>query len=337
MKNNKIFLILGCYLTLLMLVACSAPTSAPTATLPPPTIAPPTSAAQANAWKFVVFGDTRGDRTGPSNATCVGEAVNALARGVALEKPDLIIFVGDLVNGTYYCSHLTYEQQYANWKRAMQPVYDAHIPIYPVRGNHDDDSNPSSTAVRQAYLNAIADLPIPTNGPPDETRLTYSFTYQNAFFVGLDEYGAQDNLVNQKWLDEQLERNDKKLIFVYGHAPAFWGSSDNLSARPKERDAFWSSLGRAGAMYLTGHVHLYNRSVIADKAGRAVTQLVVGGGGAPLTAFKPEYQMQVQATDSMHYGFGVFTMRGNSVAFEYKQMLPDRTFRVDDQFEFKVE
>src|SRR5437870_2513487 len=91
--------------------------------------------ATAAPWKFAVFGD---GRTGGENGNTSGVnavTIRAIAAAVAREKVNLVVFPGDLVNGDVKYGPLA--QQFAAWKEAMAPVYEAKIPLYVVRGNHD--------------------------------------------------------------------------------------------------------------------------------------------------------------------------------------------------------
>jgi hypothetical protein len=65
----------------------------------------------------------------------------------------------------------------------MQPVYDAGISVYPVRGNHDAGS---LQAWHDVFTGAYA---LPANGPTAESNLTFSATHRNALVVGLAAYG----------------------------------------------------------------------------------------------------------------------------------------------------
>jgi hypothetical protein len=114
------------------------------------------------------------------------------------EGVELVIFPGDLVNGWFYIS-TPYVDQFATWRKAMAPVYDAGIKVYPVRGNHENgppyplinfpwppDVNATPVIVpiaelKAAYRTAFTDAWIPANGPAGEEGYTYSFVYKNAF------------------------------------------------------------------------------------------------------------------------------------------------------------
>ena len=87
---------------------------------------------------------------------------------------------------------------FANWKTAMKPVFDYStsngIPIYTVRGNHENEdceTNPIPV-LKQAYQEAFSAY-VPTNGPynslcDDERGLSWSLTTNNVTFVAADQY-----------------------------------------------------------------------------------------------------------------------------------------------------
>jgi hypothetical protein len=293
--------------------------------------------------KFAVCCDSRGD-SDPNNLykSGVNEAVvNATAKAIVKEGAEFVIFPGDMING-WYQIRTPYARQFATWRKAMAPVYDAGIKVYPIRGNHEDGPfaapgrypwppDPAATPeswplseLKMAYLAAFNDFWIPSNGPAGEKGLTYSFVYKNAFFVGLDQY-INPNKVNQPWLDEQLKKNKELHVFVYGHVPAFRVvHTDSLASYPQERDAFWNSLGNAGVrMYFCGHDHFYNRSHIKDQTGRPVYQVVIGTGGAPLVKWYPQSYPEGDKIDNdyhdeVHYGYAIVTVDGPRVVMEWK-------------------
>jgi hypothetical protein len=201
----------------------------------------------------------------------------------------------------------------------VEPVYDAGIKVYPVRGNHengppdplisfpwppDPPNYPTIrtiTELKAAYRTAISDAWIPANGPAGEEGLTYSFVYKNAFFVGLDQF-INPFKVNQSWLDDQFRQNKQPHTFVYGHAPAFRvGHTDSLASYPEERDLFWNSLGSADVrMYFSGHDHLCNRGHVNDQTGHTIYQVLAGSGGAPFNVWGPPYAEGAKVVNDYH-------------------------------------
>src|SRR5208337_1377757 len=58
-----------------------------------------------------------------------------IAKDIAGQNVDLVLFPGDLVLGSPSCG--TFRQQLGQWKKTMAPLYDARIPVFVVRGNHE--------------------------------------------------------------------------------------------------------------------------------------------------------------------------------------------------------
>jgi len=169
---------------------------------------------------------------------------------------------------------------------------------YVVVGNHELDNAEGSDM--KWIRNEFHSLPYIVNkGPVNCEETTYSFDYQNAHFVVLNEYynGASDtgtdgDIVPEllEWLKNDLDKNAKPFVFVFGHEPAFcmpdeyWKSArhhkDSLDKYPGNRDAFWSLLeDKSVIAYICGHTHRYSHSRHND--GR-VWQIV------PVTCPPPE-------------------------------------------------
>ncbi|MCP4712971.1 MAG: hypothetical protein GY869_30455, partial [Planctomycetes bacterium] len=146
-------------------------------------------------WKFIVVGDSRSD--GENNGVNI-PILNEIAHEIVSHNVDFVLFPGDIVNGS--SDHTTFQSQLTTWRDTMQPVYDAGIAVYPVRGNHE---NHSLAAWRNVFSGPYA---LPQNGPPGELDLTYSFSHKNAFVAALDQYVTLRR-VNQSWLDAQLAAN----------------------------------------------------------------------------------------------------------------------------------
>lgn len=295
--------------------------------------------AEEIIWKFAVLCDTRGDDQNSTNKSCINDTlVKALADAIIKDGCDLVLVPGDLVNGWWRnCStncNTPYFTQFENWKTVMNPVYKAGIEVYTVRGNHEDGPSPyppkepyltyPDPTLKTAYIKAM-DTNKTCNGPPGEQGLTYSFSHNNAFFVGLDEY-VNPHRVNQIWLDRQLANNNKTHVFVFGHEPAFQvNHSDCLAYYKAERDAFWNSIGNAGCqVYFCGHDHLYNRAHVMDSSGNKIYQMVIGSCGAPLLlSWIPHYNDSSVIGDYHNEsacGYVLVTINGNDASVEWKAL-----------------
>lgn len=295
------------------------------------------------SWTFVVFGDTRDETQNTQKG--ISPHLSSIARGIAAEKPDFAIHTGDLING-YYTHRSSpvrgkYAEMFDHWKAAMKPVYDYEnrkgIPVYVVRGNHEDGEIFTDSHLKKAYLDAFGRL-MPQNGPENEKGLTYSFTHNQARFIAPDQYKGFDTLtkgkVPQAWLDEQLTHDPKPFTFVFGHTPAYKVSSGKISVSPppllynhaSDRDVFWGSLKKArAAIYFTGHVHFYCRGT---KDG--IMQVVVGNGGANMVDFDPSqvdpaltlnYPMTKVKSEDMKVGYLLVTVDEGTFTIKAVQKL----------------
>ena len=231
-------------------------------------------------WRFIIVGDSRGGDNGVNTAI-----LSEIAAEIVAQDAEFVLFPGDLVNGSG--DQATLQSQLTTWRDTMQPVYDAGIGVYPVRGNHDAGN-------LAAWQNVFSvDYALPTNGPAGEVGLTYSVSHKNVFVLALDQYRTPHR-VNQSWVDAQLAANANPHIFAMGHEPAFKVSHAGcLDDYPVERDAFWESLKNAGCkVYACGHDHFYDHAVVDDGDGdpnNDISQCVVGTAGAPIYSFSPPY------------------------------------------------
>ncbi len=347
--NKKYFSVLAFLVLLLSLVSASCTRN----TAP--------SHSSAPSWKFAVVSDTQGHNKAPQGHSCINDAiVHAIAGDIVLEKPDLVLVSGDLVNGWFKNGDTAYCVQYQNWKNAMAPVYHAGIRVYPIRGNHDSGPErlvlpplparlePPPGALDQlkkAYQDTFNESYIPKNGPIGQQGLTYSFSHKNAFFVGLDQYSGGQHKINQAWLDRQLQGNTLPHVFIYGHEPAFeMHHKDNLSCFPALRDDFWDSIGRAGAIiYFCGHDHFYNRALIPDSTGHPLRQIIVSPGGGKRRTWSGSYKEAGRITREYHnekfYGYMLATVEGDCVTLRWKALTnPEDTnsFQFLDTFSYCV-
>jgi len=298
----------------------------------------PQANSNAEAWTFAVVGDSRG------NGYTYKDGVNwkilkNIAENIKDNKCDLVVFPGDLIQGS--TKHL---EQYKSWRNAMAPVLNARIPVYPVRGNHEEWGDANGTHYK-TFVNTA--LKIPQNGPqgpPDERSFTYSFTHKNAFFVGLDEYfhrSGKRHKINQAWLNTQLQNNDRNKhphVFVYAHTPAFKVSCSSSSTGalyddPSVRKNLWTSLhGHGVRAYFCGHVHFYTANMIKGYGTPELYQICNGIGGATLDPYEGnidknhviigkdkhgEYRNVVEAKNiGGYYGYNLVHVDGNKVRID---------------------
>jgi hypothetical protein len=322
-----------CHLSVILIVmiialtaGCTQPSSPPSQPVPTP-VSTTVSPATPGTWTFVVFGDSR-DIT-KDTLTGVSPYLSPIAVAVAAEKPDLVIYNGDLVSGWIISNkspvETDYKAQFKNWMDVVAPIHNyttgTGAPIYVIRGNHEDGPDQTIMPLLDAYRSSVA-ADMPLNGPPGEERLTYSFTHNGAKFIGIDEYYPHDGrkeTFNQSWVDLQLTTDTRPFTFVFGHTPAYLVKDDfedrgfDIAVHPESRDIFWNSLvSHHATAYFCGHAHIYVRGV---KDG--VQQMVAGNGGAVGSAFNQseadpaltiEYPVKEADKVSDTVGYVVFTV-----------------------------
>jgi len=236
------------------------------------------------SWKFAIAGDSQGYDNG-INSIILSELTSEFINHCV----DCVLFCGDLV----WCNNVNQlESELIAWRRIMEPVYDANIPVYPCRGNHE------SWGTVAAWQNIFNDLP--DNGPSDEKHMTYSATHKNALFIAVDEF-VNPHRVNQGRLDTQLVKNEEPFVFIFGHEPAFHAFHyDCLDDYPANRDRFWNSIKKVGGRtYFSGHDHFFDHAHVDDGDGNPdndVHQFIIGTAGAPFYTFSPPYD-----GDNGHY------------------------------------
>ena len=352
MKPYPLFIFL-IFVVIVITAGCVQPSSTQPKQLPAANVTPAT-ATPPGTWTFVVFGDSR-DNT-KDTLTGVSPYLNVLAVAIAAEKPDLVMYNGDLVSGWIISNSspvaTDYRAQFENWEKAVTPIHNytsgSGIPIYVIRGNHEDGPNETVMPLLEAYLSSVA-ADMPTNGPAGEEHLTYSFTWKGAKFIAIDEYYPHNGMketVNQSWVDHELSTNTRPFTFVFGHTPAYLVKDDiedrgyDIAVHPILRDIFWNSLKTHNATgYFSGHAHLYVRG---EKEG--VQQVVSGNGGAMGEAFNQseadpgltiEYPIKEADKIGNDVGYLLITVNetaGTMSAIQKVYIPANQTWHTGDQF-----
>lgn len=313
------------------------------------------SKGDSPVWKFAVISDTQGNR---DDVSCINtQIVCAIAADIAKAKPELVLVSGDLVNGWFRNGGTDYAAQYANWRRAMDPVFSAGIKVFAVRGNHDsgperyvlpplpEKFKPGADALvllEKEFKNAAVQPYTPMNGPAHEKGLAFSFVYRNALVIGLDQFAGGQHRINQVWLDGQLKDKRALHLFVFGHEPAFEADHrDNLSYYSAERDRFWDSIGKSGGrIYFCGHDHFYNRAAVSDSNGNHIWQVIEGTGGGKLRDWSGNYREKERTRceyySSDYHGYVFVTVKGNFVDVEWRALVDPAagTWQSFDKFSY---
>ena len=299
---------------------------------------------QAETWRFIVTGDGRSGSNRPEDHNGVNTVImSELAKAMVNEKPKLVLFSGDLIAGPKTDAEM--ESQLETWPGVMKPVYDAGIKVYNIRGNHEMHVPHPEAVWRKMF---VGPYEMPLNGPKGEEGMSFTVNYQNALFIGIDEFQGETAHVNQTWIDEVLKNNKATHIFAFSHKMAFRSGhhDDGLETEPAARDTFVKSLIAAGSkVVFFGHDHLYDHRILTPagaSADKAIHQFVIGTAGAPLvkgnedpgnnTNWKVEKVSHIEGK----YGYAVVDVDGPNVAITFKTRTSPGVFETADTYKYSV-
>jgi len=115
-------------------------------------------------------------------------------------------------------------------RSAIDSILGEEYPWYPVIGNHEIEDEEHVEYLRNYNKIGKGLVNLVRNGPAGCEETTYSFDWGNCHFVVLNQYydgksdmGTDGDVVPEllEWLEQDLVRNQKKFIFVFGHEPIF--------------------------------------------------------------------------------------------------------------------
>ncbi|QOI99325.1 MAG: metallophosphoesterase [Phycisphaeraceae bacterium] len=219
------------------------------------------------AWAFGIIGDTQRNPT----------VTRKCAEGIFNLRPNMVIHLGDVVDDGFAKNQ---------WLQDLfEPMSGllAHVPMYPVIGNHEKNS--------QMYYDYFS-LPTP--------EYYYTFTYGNAQFFMIDtNKDCAPGSEQYQWLDQQLGSSTATWKFAAHHHPCFSSDIDDYGDTERGDPTKVPQWGDRRAKHLidlyekhgvdivfNGHIHVYERtwplykmSINMDKGVRYITS---GGGGGGL-------------------------------------------------------
>jgi hypothetical protein len=298
------------------------------------------ASASATPWSFGVMSDTQWPNS-PDNKNPNSVAVNVinhLNQEFVNKKVKFVVAVGDVTdNGSILA--LDTRATFA------QALYNAGIGFYPLRGNHEssqtaavefqrifpqtqngvNNQTPANALVTTTYYGAPPANTGTTftvgsnfNSPSaDFAGLTYSFDYDNARFVLLDQFtppsGASHSVLSSSdvnWVDTQLSgRTAGTHAFVFGHkhlisenhVDTLFGS--NPSSNPDLQNSFMGSLFNNGVRYyIGGHDHMHNRAIVASPNGSATVQNIIAASDS-YKFYIPQVPSNDEKYDLPAFGF----------------------------------
>jgi hypothetical protein len=185
----------------------------------------------------------------------------------------------------------------------------------PIPGNHE-----YNTVGATGYFNYFDSTNTGKFGARDKGY--YSFTKDNWLFLNINSEcskigGCRNDSVQAKWVDQQLADNPDKCVVASWHRPRVTSGrhTDYL-----EVNDIWNKIVARKGIVLTGHNHIYSRSVplganaVPDAGG--ILQFVSGAGGAP---FYTDISIDGRDAKRIDDSLGVLklTLSGNNVDYKF--------------------
>lgn len=313
------------------------------------------------AFKFGVMSDTQWP-TSPDGKNPNTSAINVirhLNQQFIAKDVKFVIQVGDLVDsaGTNNVN-LDVRATFA------QDLYNAGIGFYPLRGNHESGASAAvrfqqlfpqtqtgvnnqtpilvSTTIYGPQINTNSTFTVGSNFATQPTMegLTYSFDYDNARFVLIDQFtkpsGTSHSTLNQTdvdWIGGRFADPSRpahgfsfahKGLITENHYDNLFGSNPDASTTVTNlTNSFMSYLAGNGVRYhMGGHDHMHNRAVVASPDGQFRMQNIIAASNsykfyipAALGSWSSRETMLSQELFSI--GYYIFTVDGPKVTAEY--------------------
>lgn len=221
------------------------------------------------------------------------------------EVPDnlaLVMIPGDLVSRG---------REYTHWNdhffRPAQQLF-AQVPVYPVLGNHEDNS-----------LFYFKYFTLPENGTPAYAEHWWYKDYGNTRIIGLDsndkyrDMGAQKSWL-RRLLNESAKNDDIDFVFAQLHHPhksELWipGETDFTGEVVKMLEDFSTKTGKP-SVHMFGHTHGYSRGQSRDHKHLWINVASAGGAIDNWGEFEGRDYAEFSRSDD-DYGFVMVEVDAN--------------------------
>ena len=217
------------------------------------------SATDMRIW---VVGDSG---TGGKDQAMVHDATRAYA--LRTNRPvDHYIHVGDMAysDGT---DREFQENFFAPYQATLRNTV-----CWPTMGNHEGHTSRGISGIGPYYDSYVVPTRGEVGGAPSGTEAYYSFDIEEVHFVCLDSHDLDRSpqAAMAQWLRADLEQTKAKWIISFWHHPPYTMGSHN-SDRERQliemRENLMPILESGGVdLTLTGHSHIYERSMLMDGA-----------------------------------------------------------------------
>ncbi|UBM57178.1 metallophosphoesterase family protein [Marinilongibacter aquaticus] len=220
---------------------------------------------------------------------------------------EFMLYAGDLVNRGYN------DEEWDEWYRAGDFIHRT-VPSIMTPGNHE-----YTNVVLSPLWNSLFTLP--QNGPSGVKELVgacYYIDYPAVRIVSIDGEQIDEDpelrLAQLRWLENVLEKNDKKWTILTLHYP-FFSTKPNRD-NPKLRKAFKPVLDKYKVdLVLQGHDHAYGRGMV-DATGPAEsgTMYVVSVSGPKMYDLGDQEWLDKKAANTQLYQ--VITIEGERLCYK---------------------
>lgn len=147
-----------------------------------------------------------------------------------------------------------------------------HVVCWPTMGNHEGATSKGTNGVGPYYDAYVCPMRGEAGGVPTGTEAFYSFDYGRAHFICLDSHDLDRKPTGlmARWLQLDLDRTKADWILAFFHHPPYTKGTHD-SDREKQliemRKWILPLLESGGVdLVLTGHSHIYERSMLMDGA-----------------------------------------------------------------------
>lgn len=302
--------------------------------------------AGAEPWSFGLMSDTqwKTNLDGQNPGTVAVGIIKQLNAQFIAHNVKFVVQVGDLVD-----SYSDANKRFSNRADACQDLYNAGIGFFPVRGNHENSSaaaNEFPKAFPQTTGSGANVVGTSNFSSPMSSLqgLSYSFEYNNAIFVLVDQFTRKDGtnanndtgLVGQvNWIRNVLtSRPASTHAFMFAHKNLCGGNHTdglfgaNPSTLPATQNAFYNILASNGVHYVMGgHDHMHCRSLMVSPDRQSILEQLICSSNSykfyvPLVPGNDQkYDIPSRETPISQQlftvGYYIFTIDGPRVTVDY--------------------
>ena len=233
----------------------------------------PAETSAEQSFRFAALSDTQGGPISDMHTRTINEGIIAFVQNefgpVIHDELAFVIEPGDLVS-----TGSDYDQWKTQYFDETQNLYQ-HVPIYPVPGNHEQDSH--------WFFDYFK---LPENGTPGFEEHWWYKDHGNIRLVGLDSNNAYRIQPQLDWLDGVLAdaatNDDIDFVFAQLHHPhlsGIWtpGNTAYTGLIVDKLEAFSDTTGKP-SIHFFGHTHAYERGQSKDHSHLWVN-VAAGEGG----------------------------------------------------------